>query len=67
MAEMEGDGGEAGGAGEELGVGEWVEPAGRVFGGELEGVEDVAADGVDVGESAAEPGLGSGGWWVWFH
>ena len=33
-----------------------------VFGGELEGVEDLAADGVDVGEGAAEPGLGSGGW-----
>jgi hypothetical protein len=61
MAEVEGDGSEVVGAREELGVGERVEPAGGVFGGELEGVEDLAADGVDVGEGAAEPGFGGGG------
>ena len=31
-----------------------------VFGGELERVEDGAADGVDVGEGVAEPGFGLG-------
>ena len=48
------------GAGEELGVGEGVQPASGVFGGELEGVEDGAAKGIEVGEGVAEPGFGLG-------
>jgi hypothetical protein len=36
VAEVEGDGREVVGAGQELGVGEGVEPAGGVFGGEVD-------------------------------
>lgn len=61
VAEVEGDGGQAVGTSVDLGVGQRGDPAGGIFAGELEGVEDLAAGGVDLGEGAAEPGLGAAG------
>jgi hypothetical protein len=49
----------------DLGVSEAFSPLGEIVEGELEGVEDCAGDGGDIGVGAAEPGFdvrgGSGG------
>jgi hypothetical protein len=65
VAYVEGDGGEririGGGAGVEGFVGEGLAPVFDVLTGELEGVDDGAKDGGEVGVGSAEPGFGHQG------
>lgn len=57
VAQVEGDGSYAGGAGVEGGFGKLGEGSVDVFTGELEGMDDGAEDGREAGVGAAEPGF----------
>ena len=60
VAEMECDGSEAERGGVDFGVGQSIEPLGKIVEREIEGVEDGAGHGGDVGVRATEPGLDVG-------
>jgi hypothetical protein len=60
VEEVEGDGGEVARTGDELILAEGAAPAVEIFMSKLEGVENGARDGGDVGVSAAEPRFGGG-------